>query len=99
MDLIAAFAEEVGSLEPVVAVGGRTQFGVGGPVDPGAREVRAPAGVVEHVAAEMTVRVRAGTTVAELDDVLAEQGQCVALPAWTGATVGGVLAVGHSGLR
>src|SRR5205807_3178187 len=25
--------------------------------------------------------------------------QCVALPAWSGATVGGVLAVGHSGLR
>ncbi len=29
----------------------------------------------------------------------AEHGQCVALPAWDGATVGGVLAVGHSGIR
>ena len=55
-----------------------------------AREVRAPVGVVEHEPAEMTVRVRAGTTVAELDDALGEHGQCVALPASDGATVGGV---------
>jgi FAD/FMN-containing dehydrogenase len=61
--------------------------------------VRAPAGVVSVEAADMTVRVGAGTTVAELDAALAEVGQTVALPAWEGATVGGVLAVGHSGLR
>jgi glycolate oxidase FAD binding subunit len=95
------FASEVGGVDagPVVAVGGRTQFDVGGAVDESAREVRAPAGVVEHEPAEMTVRVRAGTTVAELDAVLGEHGQCVALPAYDGATVGGVLAVGRSGLR
>src|SRR5207244_3487173 len=58
--------------------------------------------------AEMIVRCGAGTTVAELDQALAEHGQCVALPAWPqrpgaattdGATVGGVLAVGRSGVR
>lgn len=97
--VLAAFAEEVGAEGPIVAVGGRTQFDVGGVVDASAREVRAPAGIVEHVAAEMTARVRAGTTVAELDEALGRHGQCVALPAWEGATVGGVLAVGHSGLR
>jgi glycolate oxidase FAD binding subunit len=47
----------------------------------------------------MTVRVRAGTAVSDLDAALAGVGQTVALPAWPGATVGGVLAVGHSGLR
>src|SRR4051794_7411363 len=47
----------------------------------------------------MTVRVRAGTSVADLDAALADAGQCVALPDEPGATVGGVLAVGHSGLR
>ena len=31
--------------------------------------------------------------------MLGEHGQCVALPSWPGATIGGVLAVGHSGLR
>jgi len=96
---LTAFADEVGADGPVVAVGGRTQFDVGGAVDATAREVRAPTGIVEHVAAEMTVRVRAGTTVTELDDALSVHGQCVALPSWEAATVGGVLAVGHSGLR
>ena len=102
-DPVAAFAAEVGPPDagPVVAVGGRTQWDVGGPVDAGAgaREVRPPAGVVAVEAADMTVRVRAGTTVADLDAALAEVGQCVALPSWPGATVGGVLAVGRSGLR
>jgi glycolate oxidase FAD binding subunit len=102
-DAVAAVAAEVGPVEagPVVAVGGRTQWDAGGPLDPGTsvREVHMPTGVVAVEAADMTVRVRAGTTVAELDAALAEVGQTVALPAWPGATVGGVLAVGHSGLR
>jgi FAD/FMN-containing dehydrogenase len=98
---VDAFAAEVGPPDagPVTAVGGRTQWAAGGRVAPTAREVRAPAGVVSVEAADMTVRVGAGTTVAELDAALAEVGQTVALPAWEGATVGGVLAVGHSGLR
>jgi glycolate oxidase FAD binding subunit len=102
-DPVAGFAAEVGPPETgaVVAVGGRTQWDAGGPLDAGVevREVRAPAGVVAVEAADMTVRVRAGTTVADLDAALAEVGQTVAVPAWAGATVGGVLAVGHSGLR
>jgi glycolate oxidase FAD binding subunit len=61
--------------------------------------VRAPAGIVEFEPAEMTVRCGAGTTVAELDAALAEHGQCVALAGGDGATVGGVLAVGQSGIR
>jgi FAD/FMN-containing dehydrogenase len=102
---VAAFAAEVGPAEagPVVAVGGRTQWDVGGAVrardGAAVREVRPPAGIVAVEAADMTVRVRAGTTVADLDDALAEVGQTVALPPWPGATVGGVLAVGHSGIR
>ena len=100
---VDAFAAEVGpaSAGPVVAVGGRTQWDVGGAPDPAVpvREVQAPAGIVAVEAADMTVRVRAGTTVADLDDALAPVGQTVALPAWPGATVGGVLAVGRSGLR
>jgi glycolate oxidase FAD binding subunit len=67
-------------------------------VDSAAREVRAPAGIVEFEPAEMTVRCGAGTTVAELDAALAEHGQCVALAGGDGATVGGVLAVGQSGI-
>ncbi|HET9612442.1 MAG TPA: FAD-binding protein [Acidimicrobiales bacterium] len=103
-DPVSAFASDVGppAAGPVTAVGGRTQWHAGGPPpgpDVAGREVRAPAGVVAVEAADMTVRVRAGTTVADLDAALAEVGQTVALPPWPGATVGGVLAVGHSGLR
>jgi FAD/FMN-containing dehydrogenase len=98
---LETFAAEVGPPDagPVVAVGGRTQWDVGGAVDPEARELKAPAGVVELEPAEMTVRVRAGTTVADLDAALGEKGQTVALPSYPGATVGGVLAVGRSGIR
>lgn len=99
-DALTAFAEEVGTpcRGPVCVVGGRTQWDIGGSVARGAREVRAPQGVVSFEPAEMTVRVRAATTVADLDDGLAEAGQTVAMPSWPGATVGGVLAVGHSGV-
>lgn len=100
-DALAEFADEVGADGPVVPVGGRTQWSVGGVPDADAREVRAPAGIVAHEPAEMIVRVRAGTTVADLDAALAEHGQMVPLDPRQPdrATVGGVLAVGHSGIR
>ena len=95
------FAAAVGPCGPVTCVGGRTQWEVGGPVDAHAREVSAPAGVVAHEPGEMIVRVRAGTTVAELAEATAVGGQFVALEADEPgrATVGGVLACGRSGLR
>ena len=99
---LEAFAAEVGdeSAGPVTCVGGRTQWdGGSGARGPTARRcARRPASSAFEPA-EMTVRVRAGTTVADLDAALAEHGQTVALPAWPGATVGGVLAVGRSGVR
>ncbi len=100
MDL-TAFAAEVGPLSagPVAAAGGLTQWDVGGESTPGTRLVHAPAGIDWIEPAEMTVRCGAGTTVADLATALAEQGQRVALPEWPGATVGGVLAVGRSGIR
>lgn len=98
---IVALAEEVGTPDagPVVAMGGGTAGEAGGHVDPAARPVHAPAGVVEWSPAEMTVRVLAGTTVADLDAALVGDGQCVALPDRPGSTVGGALSLGHSDLR
>ncbi|HEX3542693.1 MAG TPA: FAD-binding protein [Acidimicrobiales bacterium] len=95
------FAALVGTEGPVCVAGGRTQWEAGGRPEVGTRELSAPAGVVSHQPEEMIVRVRAGTTVAHLDAVLAEGGQMVPLdPADPArATIGGVLAVGHSGLR
>ena len=98
MDL-TAFAEAVGTEGPVTAVGGRTQWDLGGAVAPGTREVRAPEGILEYEPGEMTVRCGAATTVREVDEVVGAHGQLVALPDEAGATVGGVLAVGRSGVR
>ena len=98
---LEVFAKEVGGRDHVACVGGRTQWHVGGTPEGMAREVRAPTGVVTFDPAEMTVRVRGGTTVADLDAALAEGGQMVPLDPTSPelATVGGVLSVGHSGSR
>jgi hypothetical protein len=97
------FCAEVGSAEgeAVTCVGGRSQWDVGGPLELPAREVSAPAGVVIHEPGEMIVRVRAGTSLAELDDARRHGGQFVAIEAEDPerATVGGVLACGRSGVR
>lgn len=101
MTVLADFAAEVGAAGPATCVGGRTQWEVGGAVADGGREVAAPAGVVAHEPGEMIVRVRAGTTLAELDAVVAAGGQMVTVEADhpDRATVGGVLACGLSGRR
>ncbi len=92
MDL-TAFAGEVGSVGPVTIAGASTR---GGAVE-GVRRVTAPAGIEWIQADEMTVSCGAATSVADLATALQVHGQCVALPP-TG-TVGGALAVGHSGIR
>lgn len=96
---LESFAAEVGPDGPVAVVGGRTQWGVGGPCTEETRLVRAPAGVRGFDPADMTIRVGAGTPVTELDAVLAEAGQRVNLPLSPGATVGGVLAVGRDDIH
>ena len=92
---LESFAAEVGSDDPVAVEGGRTHWEVGGRCPEGIRLVRAPAGIREFDPADMTIRVGAGTPVEELDAALAEAGQRANLPLVSGATVGGVLAVGR----
>lgn len=89
----------VAGADTVVAVGARTQWDVGAPVEP-ATEVRAPAGVVSYEPDDMTITVGAGTTFAELDATLMAHGQACALdPRAPEASVGGIVACGLSGLR
>ena len=59
-------------------------------------------GVVSHDSPELVVTVRAGTPLAELDAILAQQGQMLAAecPDFSGrSTIGGALALGWSGSR
>ncbi|MBM3661239.1 MAG: FAD-binding protein, partial [Actinobacteria bacterium] len=98
-EAVATLAATVATATTVVPVGGRTHWEVGGP-PPAGTEVSAPAGVIEYDPAELTVTVGAGTTIAELDAVLAAAGQqCPLDPRDPAATVGGVLATGLSGRR
>ncbi len=100
-DALQSLAETVAAATgPVVGVGSRTQFDAGNPVPTDAIAIAAPCGIVGFEPTDLTVTLGAGTTCAELDAVLAEAGQEVALdPADPAATVGGVLAVGISGRR
>ena len=57
-------------------------------------------GVVDHQPDDLTISVRSGTTLAELDQVLEPHGQTAVLPeGHPGRTVGGVVASGDSGYR
>lgn len=99
--LLENFSAEVGSEEPVTIRGGGTQWEVGGLPSGDAREVKAPSGVWSFAPADMVVRCGAGTTVAELNEEVGRAGQMLPLDPLRPkeATVGGVLAVGHSGHR
>ncbi len=95
--VLDAFAAEVGSEGPVAVRGGGTRWTVGGELDPSARVLGAPTGIVEYIPEEMIVRVRAGTPVNELHIALAEHGQRTALPERSEiSTVGGAFAVGEN---
>lgn len=93
------FVDAVGRDDAVCVVGGRTQWSVGGEPSRSARTVQAPSGIADYHPAEMTVRLGAGTTLAELDDTLAARGQTTVVEGAPDATIGGLLAVGRSGLR
>ncbi len=100
MSALDALARTVAGARAVAIAGGGTQREIGGTPDPGATEVRVPAGIVRYEPADMTVTALAGTPVAMLDAALAEHGQeCPLDPRSAEATVGGVLACGLSGSR
>ncbi len=92
--VLLSFAGEVGAEGLIAIRGGGTRWDVGGALKPEARIVEAPSGVVDYAPAEMTVKVRAGTTVEALEKTLAASGQRSALPV-RGGTVGGAIAVGE----
>ena len=93
--VLAAFSAEVGAEGLVAVEGARTRWELGGELTPGARLVHAPTGIVDYKPEEMTILVRAGTSVGDLHATLAERGQRTGLPE-RGGTVGGALAVGEN---
>ncbi|MBK5288444.1 MAG: FAD-binding protein [Acidimicrobiia bacterium] len=95
----AELADQVAEADTVVAVGAGTHAELGGAVI-GATTIRVPSGVVGFEPADMTVKVNAGTSFAELQAALAEHGQeCPLDPRDPVATLGGIVASGLSGPR
>ena len=95
---LTSFVDAAGGPGPVAVVGGRTRWDLGGALHANALQLRAPDGIVDYQPAEMIVRVRAGTPVAELHAALANEGQRTGLPE-RGGTVGGAIAVGEDDLH
>ena len=93
------FAAEIGRTGPVSVRGGGTKGDLGGVLDPGTRIVGAPTGVLHHRPEELVVVVGAGTPVVQLEAELALHGQHTGLDGPPGATVGGVLAAGRTGVH
>lgn len=87
----------------VVPVGGATRLELGNPPSRLDAYVRTThlAGVEDHIPGDLTVAVRAGTTLDVLQQRLAAAGQFLPLeaPRPSRATVGGILAVGEPGMR
>ncbi|MGO4395645.1 glycolate oxidase subunit GlcE [Variovorax sp. M-6] len=80
--------------------GGGTKAFYGEPARGEALETAALRGVTSYEPSELVVTVRAGTPLAELEALLAEQGQCLPFepPRFApGGTVGGMIAAGLSG--
>lgn len=85
---------------PVRITGGNTKAFYGESVSGRPLDVRDWSGIVSHEPTELVITVRAGTPLAEVQDVLAENGQHLPFdpPRFgAGSTIGGVVAAGLAG--
>ena len=85
---------------PLRIRGGGTKDFYGEPAQGEVLDTRALVGIRSYEPSELVVTVRAGTALAELEAVLAEQGQCLPFEPphfGEGSTVGGMVAAGLSG--
>ncbi len=99
MNDLEKFKEDVGKEGFVAVVGGKTHWEVGGALNEDIRLVFAPTGIDAFDPSEMTVSVKAGTKLKDLDQELARHGQEVCLEGFLETTVGGALMVGRDGIR
>ena len=99
-EIVARRASEGSALYPQ---GGRTALDYGGiPAAPGvAADLRGLSRIVDYPAADMTITIEAGVTLASLQDVLAKEGQRLLIdaPRAREATLGGIYATNTCGPR
>lgn len=81
--------------------GGGTRAGFGAPREAEVVSLRQIAGVADYDPAELVLTVRPGTPLAEVEALVAGEGQMLAFEPWgdAGATIGGTVAAGVAGSR
>ena len=100
-DLCAIVAEAAAQGNKLELRGGGTKGAIGGPRDAAIVSLRRLAGVVDYDPAELVLTVRPGTPLAEVEALVAAEGQMLAFEPWgdAGATIGGTVAAGVAGSR
>lgn len=103
-DIIERIRSASASGTPLCIRGGGSKDFYGGPLAGELLDMRGHTGISSYEPSELVVTVRAGTPLAELEALLAQQGQCLAFepPRFGGeqgsrATVGGMVAAGLAG--
>ncbi len=99
-DLVDRIRSAAGSATPLCIRGGGSKDFYGQTLQGEILDTRALRGIVSYEPSELVVTARAGTPLAELEGVLAQQGQLLAFEPphfGVGATVGGMVAAGLSG--
>lgn len=81
--------------------GGGTRAAVGAPREAEVLSLAQLSGVIDYDPAELVLTVRPGTPLAEIEELVAGEGQMLAFEPWgePGATIGGTVAAGVAGSR
>jgi glycolate oxidase FAD binding subunit len=98
VDIVSAAAADGTKLE---LAGGGTRSGFGAHRDSRIVSLRQIAGVIDYDPAELVLTVRPGTLLADIEALIAAEGQMLAFEPWgdAGATIGGTVASGVAGSR
>jgi glycolate oxidase FAD binding subunit len=100
-DLCAIVAEAGARGEKLELRGGGSKADFGAPRDATVVSLQALSGVVDYDPAELVLTVRPGTPLADVQALVAGEGQMLAFEPWGGAgsTIGGTVAAGVAGSR
>lgn len=100
-DLSQILADAAANGGKIELSGGGTKADFGAPREAVTVSLRALAGVVDYDPAELVLTVRPGTLLADVETLVAAEGQMLAFEPWgaAGATIGGTVAAGVAGSR
>ena len=100
-DLVEIVARATAERTKLELAGGGTKTGFGAPRDCEVVSMQNIAGVVDYDPAELVLTVRPGTSLADVQDLVAAENQMLAFEPWgeLGATIGGTIAAGVAGSR